>query len=299
MKEKLKSILFFKGIYRGASHNLCNLKLNNVREIPVFFHNLKYDSHLFITELAAYPSKFNLEIIPSTTENYIGICKKVPLNRHQNYTSKHDPYLKIMFKDSFKFLSKSLDALCKSLDKSKDFKILDQEFGAKSNLLKQKGVFPYSLIKSLSDYNLSFPSRDTFPNVTDAEYAYAHLVANEFNCRNLGEYSDLYQKTDCCILADIFEKFRDDSLAAYGLDPAKFLSSPSLSFQAMLKYTGAKIELISDPSMHSLIRRGIRGGLTQAVCRKSEAKNHYLDPEITENENYLVYLDMVKFHFFV
>lgn len=41
------------GHYRGALHNSCNLKLQDGKFIPVFFHNLKgYDSHLFIRSFA-------------------------------------------------------------------------------------------------------------------------------------------------------------------------------------------------------------------------------------------------------
>lgn len=84
---------------------VCNTKFNNVQEVPCFIHNLNYDSHLFIKELALYESKYNLEIIPSTTEKYIGISKKISLSRPQNYKPVEDPTLNITFKDSFRFVN--------------------------------------------------------------------------------------------------------------------------------------------------------------------------------------------------
>lgn len=294
--------MVFQGEYRGAAHNLCNLKYNNVREIPIFFHNLNYDSHLFIRELAStYNSRYNLEIVPLTSEKYIAITKKIPLERPANYTSKEDPFLKLVFKDSFRFLSKSLASLAQSLDKSKDFKILDKEFGVVSDRFKRKGVFPYHMIKSQNDYNLPFPSRDNYLQVSDDDYNYAMAIYKDFNCQNMGDYSDLYLKTDTLILTDIFEKLSEDCLSSdtYSLGPAHYLSAPGYSWDAMMRYTRTEIELISDASMLSFIKRGIRGGLCQVSHRKAEAKNHYVDDSIEKDsldQNYLLYLDKVNLY---
>lgn len=298
--EKNKDHCHLTGKFRGAAHRKCNLQLKNVREIPIFFHNLNYDSHLFIRELAMYENSFNLEVIPSTTEKYIGICKKIPVARHPTYKSERDPFLKLMFKDSFRFLSKSLDTLSKSLDQASDFKTLTKEFKDRTDLLKRKGVFPYHMIQKQSDYDLPFPTRDQFLTVSDEDYAYAKHVANVFDCKNLGDYSDLYLKTDVLILADIFEKLRDDCLSpdAYRLDPAHYLSAPSFSWDAMLKFTSVEIELMADLSMLRFVKKGIRGGLCQVSTRKAEARNHYLIdmPEDSEDQNYLVYFDKVNLY---
>lgn len=204
-----------------------------------------------------------------------------------------------MFKDSFRFLSRSLDSLSQSLDKNLDFKTLDREFGTRSDLLKRKGVFPYHLIRSLNDYSQIFPTRDDFPEISNADYDYAKRIYEEFQCNNLGEYSDLYLKTDVMILTDIFEKLRDDCLSAetYMLDPAQYLSAPSLSWDAMLKCTSAKIELISDLSMLAFVKRGVRGGVCQVSRRQAVAHNHYLEPMNDDQEqNYLIYLDKVNLY---
>jgi len=62
----------------------------------------------------------------------------------------------------------------------------------------------------------------------------------------MGEYHDLCLKSDVLLLADIFEAFRKTCLDYYSLDPSHYCSSPGLSWDAMLKMTGVKLELISD-----------------------------------------------------
>ena len=58
---------------------------------------------------------------------------------------------------------------------------------------------------------------------------------------NLKYYHNLYLKCDVFLLADVFEKFRTNSLKNYGLCPSHYLSAPGLSWDPMLKMT--KIEL--------------------------------------------------------
>ena len=64
--------------------------------------------------------------------------------------------------------------------------------------------------------------------------------------KNIGDYNDHYQKKDVLLLADVFEKFIDTHLKFYGLDACHYFSSPGLSWDAMLKMTGIKLEKISD-----------------------------------------------------
>ncbi len=59
----------------------------------------------------------------------------------------------------------------------------------------------------------------------------------------------------------MFEAFRRMALLNYKLDPAFYITSPHLSFDAMLRKTCGKLELISDPAMFEMIEGGIRGGV--------------------------------------
>ena len=60
----------------------------------------------------------------------------------------------------------------------------------------------------------------------------------------MGDYHDLYLKTDVLLLTDIFEKFISTCLEYYGLDCFHYFSSPGLSQDALLKMTEIELELI-------------------------------------------------------
>ena len=69
----------------------------------------------------------------------------------------------------------------------------------------------------------------------------------------MGEYHDLYLKSDVLLLADVFENFRRASVLNYGLDPCHYISTPGLSWDAMLRMTGINLELITDIDQRSLL----------------------------------------------
>ena len=71
----------------------------------------------------------------------------------------------------------------------------------------------------------------------------------------VGDYYDLYLKTDVLLLADVFEKFISTCLDYYGLDPCHYFSSPGLSWDVMLKMTRIELVLISDIDIERNERR--------------------------------------------
>ena len=71
----------------------------------------------------------------------------------------------------------------------------------------------------------------------------------------------MYNKTDALLFPDVFENFRDVCIKNYDLDPGWYLTAPGLAWDAMLKSTGVKLELLTDSDMLLMFTDGIRGGL--------------------------------------
>ncbi|XP_011883858.1 PREDICTED: uncharacterized protein LOC105571001 [Vollenhovia emeryi] len=118
-------------------------------------------------------------------------------------------------------------------------------------------------------------------------------VWKRFSIQTLGDYSDLYLKTDVLLLADIFQNFRDNSINSYGLDPAYYYTLPGFTWDAMLKHTRVNFELLTDIDMVMFVERGIRGGLSQCSGRYARANNKYMqsyDP--SKASSYLMCFDV-------
>ena len=76
----------------------------------------------------------------------------------------------------------------------------------------------------------------------------------------IGDYYDLYVQSHTLLLAYVFENVRNICLEIYKLDPVYFVSAPGLSWQACLKNTEVKLELLTDDDMMLMIEKRIRGG---------------------------------------
>ena len=130
-------------------------------------------------------------------------------------------------------------------------------------------------------------------DITDADYMHAKSVCKDFEIKNLGEYHDLYLKSDTLILADVFENFREMCLKFYYLDPVKFLPTPGLACQAASKTTERKLELLTDIDMLLMVQKGIRRRTCHAIHRYAKANNKYLkDYDKNKESSYLKYCDL-------
>ena len=152
-------------------------------------------------------------------------------------------------------------------------------------------------------FNETLPDKESFyselnkEGITDEDYVHAQKVWKVFEIKNLGEYHDLYVQSDTLLLADVFENFRDGCINKYKLDPAHFLSAPGLAWQACLKKTGVKLELLTDNDMLMMVEKGIRGGMCHAIYRYAKANNKYMKNYDKNTESsYLEYLDANNFY---
>ncbi|XP_065203746.1 uncharacterized protein LOC135833867 [Planococcus citri] len=289
----------FTGLYRGSAHQICNLNLHRPDFVPVIMHNLtNYDAHFIIPEIGY--DKSRVELIASTKEKYISFTKYIGVDCIDSQGIFKKDHIKLRFLDSCRFLAASLDKLVKNLLPSQ-LKTLKCHFQDEEefNLMRMKGVFPYEFTDCEEKLKLEhLPSQDQFyskltkSGIANEEYKRAENIWSKFDCKNLGDYSDLYLKTDVLLLTDVFENFRDLCLDTYKLDPAQYYTSPGLSWDAMLKYTKITLDLFTDIDMVHFIQKGIRGGLSQCTKRQATANNTYMkkfDP--SKPTHHLVYLD--------
>ena len=115
-----------------------------------------------------------------------------------------------------------------------DFKYLSQEFsGEFLKLAKQTGVYPYEYMGSFNKFfDDKLPGRFKFFSslkdkcISENDYLLAIVVWIMFKMKTMGDYHDLYIKTDVLLLAYVFEKLIDMCLEYYGLDPCHYFSSP-------------------------------------------------------------------------
>ena len=163
-------------------------------------------------------------------------------------------------------------------------------------MLLRKGAYPYEYMDNWERFNeMLLPSKESFysnlnmENIDDIDYRHGNNVFKRFKLKNLGEYHDLYAQSDTLLLAI---NFRNKCLEVYELDPAHFVSLPGPAWQACLKETSIKLELLTDYDMLLMVEEGIRGGIRHSMQRYAKANNKYMKNYNESKEiSYIQYLD--------
>ena len=281
---------------------MCKLRYKIPSHIPIVFHNLSgYDAHLFIRELGKKFDKGKIGVIAENKEKYISFNVDVVVDEYVNELGKvKEKKIQLRFIDSFRFMVSSLDSLTNNLVKVvKIVKVGRKLTGFKDyseeqyELLIRKRVYPYEYMTSWDKFKeTQLPLKESF-YISDEDYEHTQKVWSSFDMKNLGGYHDIYLKTDAILLNNVSEAFRNTCLEYHKLDPAHFYTLSGLAWQACLKRTGIRLELVTDSDMLLMFERGIRGGITQAVHQYAKANNMYIgnkfDPEL--NTSFLQYLD--------
>jgi hypothetical protein len=278
--DKVRDHCHISGHFRGPSHNQCNRDFKFKQTIPVIFHNLRgYDSHIIMQHIGSYEEK--ITCIANNMEKYISFSLGI-----------------LRFIDSLQFLNCSLEKLVDNLN-TNDFKHTKSEI-KDWQLITRKGVYPYDYMDEFGKFeDTELPPIESFysvlnkKDISDDDYLQAQSVWDAFNITDMGEYHDLYLKSDVLLLADVFENFRNTCTKYYNLDPAHYYTSPGLAWDAALKMTDVKLELLTDIDMHLMIEKGIRGGISTITNRYSKANNKYMgdDYDYTKPSKYIIYLD--------
>ena len=157
-------------------------------------------------------------------------------------------------------------------------------------LLLRNCVYPYEYMNDWNKFNeTSLPQKEAFysnlnmEDITDVDHRHAKKVFEKFKLGDMREYHDLYVSSDVLQFCDVFEAFRTMCVKVYELDPAHFLSVTVLAWQACLKKTGVKLELLTDVDMLLMIKKGIRGGICHKIFGYTKAHNKYMK-NYDENE---------------
>lgn len=290
----------FDGSYVASLCNKCNLAID-LDHIPVcaIAHNsVKYDQHLIMRKLTKYArdNERDIFIIPNNDEGY----KEVKIGNFH-------------FIDSLNFLSGNLRNLTMDLQKTalKNhnkhdlFKYIYEEFRSISEdvidkYLLQKNFFPYEYMDDLNKFTEkiedlpieAFNSKLTNSTISEADYQFVKEVQSIFKFDCIRSYNLFYLKVDVCILASVFNDFRNIIFEHFQLDPCWYISLPSLTLDAYLKTSNKPIELLSDEDMYDFFVDALYGGLSYINLRKANANNEYcVDYDDTKPTSYLLYLD--------
>ncbi|XP_069102001.1 uncharacterized protein [Argopecten irradians] len=239
-----------------------------------------------------------------------GFVREDLLDKHVENRARHDPQcIEFPENDMLKFedfrkqlkapfvLFCDFEAFVQPMDSCEN----DPKFSvSETTLLLRKGVYPYEYLDCAEKFTeTQLPSKECFyssltkSHISEKDYVHAQKVWKEMKINNLGEYQDLYLKTDVLLLADVFENFRAMCLGYYGLDAAHFFTAPGLVWSSALRMTRVSLDLIKDPDMYLFFEVGIRGGVSMISNKYAEANN----PRLSDTNNplkptsYIMYSD--------
>ena len=240
--------------------NNCNLKIKNSKELIVLFHNAKgYDNSYMLDIFSKIPN-IQISCLGANMEKFKMLKFIIP---------EKDYSIKII--DSLAFLQSNLNDLSKDLDD--DLKIITKNhFQDKFELVNKKlENFPYNFVNEETLQNENLPDKKHFYNmlklsdISDKEYKIVKKFYENMKFKNIREYLECYLKSDITLLADVFNNFRKIIFNNLVLDCVKYISAPSLSKDAGLKYSNCKIENIKDVSIFQFVRKSVMGGLSDSI----------------------------------
>eukprot|EP00794_Sanderia_malayensis_P017150 gene17150-biopygen14757 len=209
----------------------------------------------------------------------------------------------IRYVDSFAFLSRGLAELANNVPDNESTLVNEYprrtwnnvDFDEGFRLLRRKGVYPYDWVDSVEKMDVtSLPSQEEFYNelndcgINDDDYEHAQKVWQFFRCNTFKDYHELYLVTDVLPLANVFESFRKLGMEYYGLDPAWYISLPAFAWDAMLKMTDIKLELLTEEKkdIYLLLEKCIQGGISIVMQRHAE----------TTEQSSIIYKDANNLH---
>ena len=267
----------------------CNLQIKNKKEIPIIFHNgMNYDNSILLNGMSKFKPIINC--IGITSEKFKSIEFKFKEYEMDNDGEAHEIKSNYSLRviDSYNLIIGSLNNLSSNLNNKYKYET-KKEFKDNFEIINKKMNFPYEWINEDNLNNKELPGINDFyfslklKSISKEEYEQTKEIYDKLEFKNIKEYLNTYLKLDVTLLCDLFENFRKGIWDKFGLDCSKYISSPSLTKDCMLKFSGVKIEHIKDIGIYDFINNSVIGGL--CVC-----SNPYLNND--DNNSTIAYQDV-------
>ena len=82
----------------------------------------------------------------------------------------------------------------------------------------------------------------------------------------------------------------------FEIDPSHYVTLPAFGWDAMLKMTKVKLDLLTDVNMYNFFTNGVRGGISTINHRYAKANNPYVcDYNTDQPSSYIIYMDNAQF----
>jgi len=144
--------------------------------------------------------------------------------------------------------------------------------------------YPYSYMSKPEKFaETQLPQIEAFYNTLEDEpcsqeiYDRAREIWAQYDMTIMQNYHDHYLLSDILLLADVFQNFRNSVYEQHRLDLLHFITLLSLAWASALKYTHAKLDLITDPDMYLMFENSIRSGIATISHRHAQANNPLVD----------------------
>ena len=202
--------------------NNCNLKIKQVNELIVLFHNSKgYDNSYMINIFSKIPN-IRINCLSENNKKFKMLSFHIPGKKYR---------VKII--DSLAFLQGNLDSLSKKLDNK--LKIVTKKHFTKNFKLINKKLenFPYTYVNPNNLNEKDLPEKQHFNNIltmkdiSDDEYNEVQLFYKKMEFKNLKEHLECYLTSYITLLADVFNDFRKIIFDQFQLDCVRYISTPS------------------------------------------------------------------------
>lgn len=276
-EDRIQNHCQITGKYLGAAHFDCVINSKFPFHLPIFIPNLhRHNLHWFIKKIwpHIHPTD-KLEILTPSNEKNISLSLKILIPTKSKY-------LELRFMDINQTLPCSLENMASLMQKNSFIETTRSCGHSNLDIILRKGIQESQFMdafKKLKEFDVTdkvaFFSSLTTGNVSSDDIENAEKIWHAFDIKTCDQYLDIYLKRNVLLLCDVIEKMRIVYLNIYGLDPAHYYNISEYSWDAMLKYTEIKLELITDISIIQFIQNGIRGAVSICPNRHAIANNKF------------------------